>query len=458
MLRLVRWTVLGLALLPCVAQQRKTAMNGEDASALARALAAYDEGDANARTDLERLASKYPANFSANEAVGVMYVEAGDAARAMPFLERAASAEKSNAAAAANLGAAFLSLGDLNAAVRTLRSAVALDPRNAAAQANLGRALYQAKRTDEAAKTFAKAAALDPTNTDALYNLAVALFDLHDDRDAVAALERIPAAQRTDAVESLWGDAEERRGRFQQAVEHLQSAARIHPTEPAVYAVTVELLRHWSWDTAAEVSAFGVERYPESQRLRMAQGIAAYGSGKYASAATIFGRLLAADPNSESYGDLLGRSCTAAGGSEAPACGRLIAFAEAHPKNAAIGVSAAVSLLHGSVPETHLDQAQRLLEAAIESDPGNADARYQFGVLQQQRLQWNESAASLEKAVELRPAFAEAHYRLSRAYAHLGDAARARVEIALQQKYSRQEKDETNARLKEVTTFLVASH
>ena len=453
------WCVLVLALLPGMAQTtRKPILSLEDDNALSRGLLAYDAGDTSARPDLERLAVKYPANFPANEAVGVMYVEAGDPVRAVPFLERAVAVEKANAAAQANLGAAYLSKGDAGAAIIVLRRAAVLDPTNAGTKANLGRALYQAKQTSAAASAFAGAAALDPTNADVLYNWAVALFDLHKDADAVAALKRVPAAKRTEAVESLWGDVEERLGHFQQAVTHLQNAARLNPSEPAVYAVTVELLRHWSWDTAAEVSAFGVARYPESQRLRMSQGIAQFGGGKYASAASTFGGLLASDPDNESYGDLLGRSCTAAGGSEAPECGSLIAFAEAHPKNAAIDMSAAVSLLHGSAPEGHLNQAQRLLDEAITSDPKNAEARYQLGVLQQQRLQWKESAVSLEKAVQLRPAFAEAHYRLSRAYSHLGEAERAQTEIALQQKYSQQEKDETNAKLKEVTTFLLKFH
>ncbi len=452
------WCIYVLALPPGMAQTRKPSLSPADASALSRGLATYDAGDTSARPELERLATKYPANFPANEAVGMMYIEAGDPAHALPFLERAAAVEKANAAAQANLGAAYLSKGDAGAAITALRRAATLDPKNAGTKADLGRALYQAKQTAAAASAFAGAAALDPTNVDVLYNWAVALFDLHKDAEAVAALERVPAAQRTEAVESLWGDAEERLGHFQQAVAHLQSAARISPSEPAIYSVTIELLRHWSWDTAAEVSAFGVTRYPESQRMRMSQGIAQFGGGKYAAAASTFGGLLASDPDNESYGDLLGRSCTAAGGSEAPECGSLIAFAEAHPKNAAIDVAAAVSLLHSSSPEAHLDQAQRLLQSAIASDPKNADARYQLGVLQQQRLHWAESAASLEKAVELRPAFAEAHYRLSRAYSHLGEGERARAEIALQQKYSQQEKDETNAKLKEVTTFLLASH
>jgi len=121
-------------------------------------------------------------------------------------------------------------------------------------------------------------------------------------------------------------------------------------------------------------------------------------------------------------------------------------------------VYAALSILHRPNAKDELDRAEQLLEQAIRTNPKLAEAYYQLGVLQQQRLQWNKSVASLSKAIELRPAYAEAHYRLARAYAHTNRAELASKETALQQKYSQQEKDDSNAKLKEVTTFLMASH
>ena len=450
-------------LLVCTYSSTATAQShpvtAADADTLTKALAACDRGEgASVHADLERLAAKYPHNFAANEALGLIEIDAGKFSQALPYLERAAAAEKTNAAAQANLGTAYLEVGNTASAVQALQRAAAIDGSNVATLVSLGGALYRDKQTAAAAKVFAKAAALDPANTDVAYNLAVALYDLQKYPDAVASLQRIPESQRTDAVESLLGDSEERAGHFQEALAHIQRAASLNPSEPNVYAVAIELLRHWSWDTAAQVTSFGVGKYPESRRMKLADGIAAFGSGKYVQAAAIFGGLLALDPANESYGSLLGKSCAAAGGATAPECESLVAFAEAHPNNAQIDVSAAVSLLHQSSPERYLDQAERLLKQAISIDPKDSEAYYQLGVLQQQRLQWKESAASLEKAVALRPSFAEAHYRLSRAYSHTAQQDLAKREIALQQQYSQQEKDETNARLKEVTIFLTGSH
>jgi tetratricopeptide (TPR) repeat protein len=238
----------------------------------------------------------------------------------------------------------------------------------------------------------------------------------------------------------------------------MQNAARLEPSEANIYDLTIELLRHWSWQPATEIAQFGVQRFPESKRLKMAEGIAYYGNGRYVESSAIFAALLAADPENEDYGSLLGRSCSSMGGSAGPQCGSLIAFAEKHPANAQIAVYAALSILHGPATDQGLEQAQQLLQQAMHANPKLPEAYYQLGVLQQQRLQWNESERSLKKAIELRPTFAEAHYRLARAYSHTDRHELATKEIALQQQYSKQEKEQSDAQLKEVTTFLVASH
>lgn len=439
--------------------QRVSAMNSEDAAALSRALAAYDDGrSAAARPELERLAMKYPDNFAANEALGLLYVDAGEFMRALPFLEHGANAKKTDSLAQANLGAAYLQTGNAAAAVKTLRKAAALDSKNAQTLSNLGHALFQDKQPLEAANVFAKAAALAPGDLDVSYNWAVALHEAGRDTQAAEVLQRVPEGKRNAAFEALWGDVAERQGHYVEAAGHMQNAARLDPSEGNIYDLAVELLRHWSWQPAAEIAKFGVQRFPASRRLQMAEGIAYYGNGRYAEAAAIFGALLADDPENENYGSLLGRSCSSMGGNAAPQCDSLVGFAEKHPANAQIAIYAALSILHGPATGAHLDQAQQLLEQAIRVDSKLPEAYYQLGVLQQQRLQWNESERSLLKAIDLRPSFAEAHYRLARAYSHTGRHELATKEIALQQQYSQQEKEASDARLKEVTTFLVASH
>ena len=434
-------------------------VNQSDVATLSAALAAYDRGDsAAAKPELERLAAKYPDNFPVNEALGLLQVETGNFDQAIPYLEHAAAAKKTNAVAQANLGAAYLQVGNIKAALPTLKRAAMLDAKNTQTLVNLGHAQFLNKQPLEAANTFATASALDPANVDIAYDWAVALHEAGRDTRAAAVLQRIPAARRSDAVESLWGDVAEKQGHFKEAADHMQAAMRLKPSEQNVYALAIELLRHWTWQPATEVAEYGVEHFPQSRRMQLAEGIAYYGNGRYAESATVFGKLLALDPDNEDYGSLLGRSCSSLGGAAAPQCDSLVAFADRHRGNAQIAVFAALSILHRPNSKDELAHAEQLLQQAIRADPRVPEAYYQLGVIQQERLQWSESAASLGKAIELRPAYAEAHYRLARAYSHMHQPELASKEMILQKKYSQQEKDDSNAKLKEVTTFLVESH
>jgi len=173
-------------------------------------------------------------------------------------------------------------------------------------------------------------------------------------------------------------------------------------------------------------------------------------------AAPIFAQLLDTDPDSAAYADLLGRSCSLMP-DMSKGCEKLEGFAEAHPKNATVATYAAASILHRSNQADDLATAGKLLDQAIALDPKLAEAHFQKGLLLQMRAQWPESISELQTAISLKPASSKAHYRLALAYSHTSQRDKAQEEIGLQKKYSDQEKDDLNARLKEVKTFLIAT-
>lgn len=438
-----------------------TVMSSGDATALSEALTAYnDDNEVVAIPALERLAAKYPDNFPANEALGLIYADGGNFARALPYLEHAANAKKENTIAQANLGAAYLKVGDIKAAVQALKRAVALDAKNDQTLSNLGHALFLDNQPQAAANVFAKASAIEPDNMDVRFDWALALHESQNDASALEILQQIPAGQRNEAVESLWGETAEKHGQFKEAADHMQAAMKLNPSEQNVYVLTLELLRHWTWQPATEIATYGVKNFPDSRRLQLAQAIAFYGGKHYVDAAAAFSSLLSLDPDNESYGDLLGKSCSALGWSGATQCDTMIDFADKHPANAQVAVYAASNILHNSDPDAKdkLDHAERLLVQSIRVDPKIAEAYCELGTLQQERSQWSESVVNLNKAVELHPAFPAAHYRLARAYAHLHQLALADKERALLLKYDQQVQDDSRAIIREVTMFLVASH
>jgi tetratricopeptide (TPR) repeat protein len=428
-----------------------------DQATLKRALDAYDAGDLKTSEPLLlALATRYPRSYEANEALGSLYAETNRTPLAIVYLRRACAIAPREAIAHANLGAAYLKSNNARAAIPELRTALASDPRNASTQSNLGQALMLAAQPADAAKAFASASALGPANSELIYNLALAQYESGAFREASATLARI--ATPTDQTESLAGDIAERLGDFKQAIEHYQSAAQSNPSDANLYALTLELMRHWTWDEAVKIAAFGASRYPQSTHFEVAQGIAQYGGQHYPDAVVLFSALLRQDPDNALYADLLGRSCSAIAEDASAQCLGLAEFALHHPENAQAATYAAVSLLHRPAAEQDQAEVKRLLDQAIAANPRLPEAWYQMAVLEQAELQWKESAAALEKAIALRPTYPEAHYRLSRAYAHLGMKDEAQREIALQQKYSQQAKDSLNAHLQEVVTFLVKSN
>ena len=462
-------------------------MSAPDRQTLQTALDLYNAGKASeAEPLLQTLVRRYPNSYEANEALGGLYAEAGAPAKALPLLQQAAKSAPSDPIAQANLGAAYLKLGRNLEAVHTLTRAANLDPQNPITASSLGQALMISGQPAAAAHAFSQALQSNPSDPDLLYNASLALFESGSIPEADVTLNKIPAQTRSDAVHALAGDIAEKLGRFQEAVSEFQTAAQLNPSDQNLYALTADLLRHWTWKQAAAVAQFGASRYPQSKHFQLAAGVAHYADNDYIAAVPIFAALLSSNPDDLTSADLLGRSCSLLPEAEksdsttnpgapssreakvwgisdtsaATACGTIYNFALHHPGNAVTDTYAAVSLMRSThtdpaKQQADLAEAERLLHQAIAADPKNAEALYQLGVLDQTRLQWKESAEVLERSLSLRPKSSEAHYRLSRAYAHLGQTEQARSEIALQQKLSEEEKNNLNARLAEVVTFVL---
>jgi tetratricopeptide (TPR) repeat protein len=119
---------------------------------------------------------------------------------------------------------------------------------------------------------------------------------------------------------------------------------------------------------------------------------------------------------------------------------------------------AATSILHQPADTDQLKTAERLLLAATRSAPELPEARYGMGLLLQTESKWQQSVPELEAAIRLKPDYASAHYRLALAWSHTGQHEKAQAEIALERKYSSQEKNDVEGRLRQVTTFLVTVH
>jgi len=421
------------------------------------AMAAQDRGELDkAESMLLALRQKHPGVFAVDESLGLLHVAREQFAPALPVLKAAAKENPSSDVAHANLGADYLKLGENADAVRELEIAAKLNPTNRETQSNLGHALTSSGRPVEAAKAFGKAVALEPDNSDLRYDWAAVLLDAGDADGAAQALAPVPGQETMPQVQALLGEIAEKQGRFLEAAQHIQDAAKLDPSEANLYLLGMEYLKHWTFEPALKFFEYGVAQYPSSRRLLLGLGIARYSMNQVAAAATIFAQLLDADPENSTYADLLGRSCTLFPDT-IKECDKLEQYAKTNQKSAAIDTYAATSILARPGTASNLPLAAKLLDAAIQIDPKLAEAHYQKGVLFQSQEEWKESIPELEASIALKPKSSRAHYRLALAFARTGNREKAKEQFALQKKYREQEKEGIDARYSEVQMFVVAT-
>lgn len=421
-----------------------------------QAMADLNGGNAGAAEPLLRgLHARHPENYEINESLGLLYASADRLPDATPLLRAAAHENPGSDVAHANYGAALLKSGKTEDAARELAEAAKINPHNARTQESLGQAWMLLKQPAKAAAAFSAALAGDGENPQLLYNAALAYFNCGKAAEAEPLLARMPGAEDSADAQSLLGDVDEQLGHYEEAAKHYENAVRISPTEPNLYLLGIEFLRHWTFDPAEKEFEAGVQLFPQSQRMRLGLGVSYYGAGKYDAAIPVFADLLAEHPDNGMYAELLGRTCTVLTEGEQPKCAGLIDYADKHPKDAILATYAATAILHQPANEQRLAQAREMLETANRVDPRLPEAHYGMGLLLQTESRWPESIPELEAAIRLRPAYASAHYRLALALSHVGQRDRAHEEIALEQKYTQEERAGLDARLKQVTTFLV---
>jgi tetratricopeptide (TPR) repeat protein len=251
-------------------------------------------------------------------------------------------------------------------------------------------------------------------------------------RAADAAIElakQVPNHESSALVRSMLARCYRLKSDPVRAVEELQLAIKLEPSEPAHYAELAQLfVDHRTLEPAQIVLEFATRRFRNDTRLLMLLGLTYYGNHRLEQALDTFLRVIDVNPDSEQAFAALETLIPAADGRLAEIENKLGEFGKRHPSHP---LSYYLRALVQVAKKSKAVTAERLFREATAADPRFWPAYFELHSLMKIQEKWDEAAALLHKVIELNPDFAPAHYSLGQIYSILGDRSAAQRERKL---------------------------
>ena len=268
------------------------------------------------------------------------------------------------------LGVTALDGGQLDLAEQALAKAVEVDPRHAEALSNLGLALFSRKRFEEARKCQERAVTLKPNLVVAQTGLGNTLMRLGRPDEAVAAHDR------AIALKPDYADAYCNRGM-------------------ALLTLNRNAEANQSFDRALSLN-------PRHMEAMFGKGLASVNLRHFADALAAFDAALALKPNAEQVLAQRGRLHQTAGRFDQARAD--FAAALAHDPMLEMALLGSAQLGHFSNVAQSIDACRRVLE----QNPLSEDAWLWLGVCCGKQGEVAAAVAHFDRALEIRPDFAEA--------------------------------------------------
>lgn len=248
-------------------------------------------------------------------------------------------------------------------------------------------------------------------------------------------------------------EVEEHLGKPVDAVHEYQRAAELLPSEANLFDWGAELLKHRAGEPAVEVFEKGKQLFPRSTRMHLGLAVAFYLQGKYEEAKREF--FAATDLDSRDarpylfLGQVQAKEITESDGY----LERVQRFAALEPNNAWANYYYADCLWQ----RRSAGPVRALAQKATRLDP-NMDAAYLLlGTMDTEQKKSTAAIEMFNKAVQINPGLAEAHYRLAQVYEATGDKTRAQQERAVYKKLSDESAERTERERKRLQQFVFTS-
>ena len=349
-------------------------------SALAEAYA-QKRDDNRALAELEAILELDPGNVAALRAAAALYLRHDMSEKALAALEKLATFDKNNAAVEADLAAAYAANNRLDEAGKTFDRALSLDPRNVSALVGIGNVYFKTGHYQESVRVLTRAIALNPHAYQPLVLRARCYARLNRNQDAITDLQKsIKLAGHKAEIEYYLAQTYRATGREDEAQKSLA------------------LFRQWrnESDRSAEAQRDAARMMREAQQLVR--------GGDVSGAVKVLERALDASPGN------------------APVLFRLagVYFTNHQDQKALASIHEAITVapaqwdyhyLQGLIEEGvgEFDRAHDSLEIAVRLNPAVAEAHNQLGGLAMRRRDFVAAQREFQEAVRLAPQ--EALYR-----------------------------------------------
>jgi tetratricopeptide (TPR) repeat protein len=451
------WLLMAGAGFATAQQGRQESLNGEFQSALAQ----YNGRDFDgAASRLEKLLPRVPNSFEVHELLGLIYAAQSKNAQSVEQLKIAVRLKPDSAAARINLATSLVHAGNPALAEKEFRKAIALEPNSFQANHNLAEFYLASGKVAEAVPLMEKARQIDPSSYDNSYNLALACFltgKLTEAREIADALAR---QKDSGEVHNLLGKINEKEGKFIDAANEFETAARMDPSEDNLFAWGSELLLHRTYEPAIQVFQQATQRFPKSPRLWIGLGMALYSRGRYEE--SIKALLTAADlnPTDARCYLFLSKAYLSSPSQADEVIERFRRYAELEPYNGLAQYYYAVSLWKGKRSQAsgiNYQQVEALLQKAIALDDTLAQAHLQLGILYADQREYAKSLPQYLRAIQLDPNLPDPHYRLGQYYVHTGEKQRAQQEFQTFQQLQAHHQAEVDKERADVRQFVYSS-
>jgi tetratricopeptide (TPR) repeat protein len=392
-------------------------------------------------------------------ATSVAELQAGNWARAAELAEPVFSGSGDPQVGLILLQAQLETHAEVRPTLRALRLALVNSADELTLRQSLAEILVAHGEYSESIEDLQRASQLEPARGDLLFNLALAQFKAGHLDDALGSIEKRKEVGDSAELEDLLGDVEEAQGDYLAAIKSYQAAVSLAPSEENYrVSLAVELIRHRNYDAAKVVLRQAEGLWPASWRIKLALGMAEYISGMNEDAVPTLLRAAELSPQPESALDFLGNiELSLASEPDAAAVTAVCKYADNHPKNGKVKFYCGAMIFrkdNAGGDKSRSEVILEMLRSAAQLIPHDPAPRCQMGRVYRWVEQWEKALQEWRVCAQMDPELAEAHFRLTEIYHHLGQQEMADREKKLFEAASKRLADENASREEAIRSFL----